>query len=313
MINWPPGQDVGPDGSPVREIPQRHVWASSVWITEDGIAWRRFFNLATKHWVWDDRPLPITIEGNQDGITLEWFTSVDRAIAIAWLYRHPESTGHVHRRTCVHLVNGRESPPAPEPRLQSLSWDRDEAPDNEPPPENESWRPLRWHVGAVQCDSKYNISSTGRLRSPSGHITRGFWYDGRRWAAVRNAGLVDLWTAAGIHQTERIQPAIRNATAALMAGNTPKELTQATGIAHTTAWSYLCRAAERVPGTDLRRLAPALVGRSLWNTLVSIRTDPAVGDTLKTLMGALHARRAAPEGEFIWERLRFARLCLLAP
>ena len=313
MINWPPGQDVGPDGSPVREVPQRHVWSSSIWITEDGIAWRRFFNLAAKHWVWDDRPMPITIEGAQDGILLEWFTSTDRMIAMAWVYRHPESTGHVHRRTCVRLVNGRESPPPPEPRLQSLSWDRDEAPDNAPPPESETWRTLRWRVGAVPCDPEYKISSAGRLRCPNGNITRGFWFDGRRWAAVRGVGLVDLWGAAGLQHTDRIQPAIRNARAALMARNTPQELAQATGITHTTAWSYFCRAAEHVPGTDLRRLAPTLVGHSLWRTLVSLRTEAVLGDTLKTIMGTLHARHAAPDGEFVWERLRFARLCLLAP
>ena len=89
MIDWPYGEEIAPDGSAVREIPQRHVWASSVWINADGTAWRRHFNLVSRQWSWDDQPLPFIIDGSQDGVSIEWFTSTDRAVAMAWLYRHP--------------------------------------------------------------------------------------------------------------------------------------------------------------------------------------------------------------------------------
>ena len=312
MIDWPYGEEIAPDGSAVREIPQRHVLASSVWINADGTAWRRHFNLVSRQWSWDDQPLPLIIDGSQDGVSMEWFTSTDRAVAMAWLYRHPECNGRVHRRACVHLVNGRQSPP-PEIRLDTLSWNRGEEPDAEPVPRDERWRALKWRVGAVPCDSRYKISSAGRLRSPSGRITRGFWYDGRRWAAVRGAGLVDLWAAAGLQQVQRIQFAIRTARDALMTGHTPDQLAQVLGVSPVTTWSYFSRAAEYVRGADLRRLVPPLVGQRFWATLVGMRDDPVLGESLTDLMATLQRRKRAPAGDFAWERLRLGRLALLAP
>ena len=133
MIDWADGEEIAPDGSVVREVPQRHVWTSSVWITQDGEAWRRYFNVVTKQWHWDAQQLPLVIDGDQEGVSLEWFTSTDRAIAMAWLHRHPESGAKVRRRVHVELVDGRASPAPEGPRLESLAWDTGEEPDGDAP------------------------------------------------------------------------------------------------------------------------------------------------------------------------------------
>jgi len=63
----------------------------------------------------------------------------------------------------------------------------------------EIWTPLKqaraWRYGAAALvPPAYKISSEGRLMSPSSAITRGFLFNGRRWATAKGAGLVDLTT-----------------------------------------------------------------------------------------------------------------------
>jgi hypothetical protein len=130
---------------------------------------------------------------------------------------------------------------------------------------------------------------------------------------VRGAGLVDLWAAAGIQQIQRIQLAIRTARDALMTGHTPDQLAQVLDVSPVTTWSYFSRAAEYVRGADLRRLVPPLVGLRFWATLVGMRDDPVLGESLTDLMATLQRRKRAPAGDFAWERLRLGRLALLAP
>ena len=57
---WPSGVEQNVDGV-VREVPTRHVWASSVWITQEGVARRKWWNPVERRWHWDAEPLPICV------------------------------------------------------------------------------------------------------------------------------------------------------------------------------------------------------------------------------------------------------------
>ena len=48
MIRWCDGIDKLPDGSPCRQLPQKHVWSSTVWVNPNGVLWRRFYNPITR-------------------------------------------------------------------------------------------------------------------------------------------------------------------------------------------------------------------------------------------------------------------------
>ena len=75
----------GPDGA-ARQVPMRYVWSRSVWCTEDGTARRRYFNPVDGNgsWRWVEEPLLLTedVSGNA-GCHLDWFTTVERTIALA--------------------------------------------------------------------------------------------------------------------------------------------------------------------------------------------------------------------------------------
>jgi hypothetical protein len=197
MISWPYGLIRGPDGL-AREVPTKRVWASSIWCTKHGTCRRRHFNTVTTKWQWDRKTWPLTEDaGGQVGYhAAPCFMSVERAIASAWCMRAEESTSTIYNARPAEAIHAKH-----------LSWDISEQhPMESPTREGETWHQLKgahsWSCGVVHCgDAGYEISNRGRLKSPSGDVTSGFYFDGRRWAAVKGCGLVDLTTCARLRKS----------------------------------------------------------------------------------------------------------------
>ena len=323
MIDWPDGLVDSPDGK-ARLVPQKEPqWSSAVFVTADGIARRRWVNLVTKKWNWDADALTIVLdESGRPGYYLEWWMSLERVIALAWLYRAPDSSNVVEEKIEVELVKRRKTSDEEDGGLHArrLEWAESEEPDNEGDEriEGEKWKALSWWCGVIKCDSRYKISTQGRLKSPyTGRVTRGFAYDGRRRAHCIGAGLVDLTTASGQRSNViALQPSIHHARQALLAGRTPEELASAAGIAVGTAWTYFARAAETVAPGELQRLVPKLVSADLWPALVTLRGDPRLGGSLNSLVEVvntlLSARGAFMRSEHAVSELRLARLAVTA-
>ena len=284
---WRDGLSKGPDGV-CRQIPQRAVWTSGVWITKEGRARRRWYNLSTRTWHWDPDLLPYVFREDRVGLHVDGWISIERAIALAWRRRAPDSSSRVLAFEPLSADN--------------MRWAQEETEGFDEG--REAWRPLRWHCGAVRCDPRYLISNRGRLRSPhSGEITRGFWFADRRWAAVKGAGLVDLSSASGFGRTP-LPAYLAQAADALLAGAHPRDLAAAALVQESTAWTYFCRAAEQLAVCDLQRLVPALVSKELWRTLQALRGTPVLGASLKELADALQFVR--PFGQ-----LRLARMAVV--
>ena len=187
-IIWPHGLERGPDG-PCRELPQRFTWTSSCWCTKDGVVRRRYYNSRTGVWTWAEQPLEMVInDEGRPGYYFHWWLPIDRCICLAWCHRHEDS------KNMTYHTNGKAF------IAKYLRWEKPDTNAEEGEIEGEVWKPLKgvfsWNCGIVKCDSRYMISSKGRLMDPDGAVTRGFYYDGRRWAACRGAGLIDLTTCA---------------------------------------------------------------------------------------------------------------------
>ena len=323
MIRWCDGVETLPNGSPCRQLPQKHVWTSTVWCSADGLLWRRFYNPVSKVWTWADEPYTLTLDEGKVGYILEWWMSADRCTALSWLHRAEGGSDRIQERVTVQLVDGDAASDPDEQgvvRVDAIEWvDGDEEPEDGGSIPGEKWKPLRWSCGLIPCDGRYKISSRARLWSPHTRtVTSGFWFDDDRWAAVRGGSLVPLRAAAGLQAAEeRLQPRVRLARDALMAGYGPSDLEAASGLELSTCWNYFTKASMYVPGEDLRRRAQRLVPKELWVTLEKLRAraDTRLGGSLTDLMEGI--RRMVPfrvlESEHVYSQLRLARMALTVP
>ena len=317
MIAWVDGLERGPHGTKYRQIPEPFVWSSALFISKTGAAWRRHFNTVTREWHWADEPtLPVEEpESGRMGLSVgtHW-APLETCIALAWRHRHPESSAPA-------LREGRQR----ELSARSIRWPQEEEEEEGGPIEGETWKPLAVRIGVVPTTGLgYQISTIGRLKNPSGEVTRGFWAPmgsmrGRRWAAVRGAGLCDLDSAAGLQSGIQQPLSIQLALAALMTGRDAEELAAEARIKVSSAWAYLNKAAMIAPPDELRRVWKDLVHRVVVRELKRMQGegDARLGDSLTTLRGTVEERLQPSSSYFVdlaeadrWRHLRFVRIAL---
>eukprot|EP00966_Prymnesium_polylepis_P051061 1181779-Prymnesium_polylepis.1 len=110
-VQWTDGIIESPDGI-ARQLPERHVFSSAVFVTRDGIARRRFFNSVDQSWRWAEDPIMATLDSEgRVGYTIGWFRSIDRCTALAWLQRGEGSSAGVRERVAAELVDGPQRAP----------------------------------------------------------------------------------------------------------------------------------------------------------------------------------------------------------
>lgn len=309
-IVWPHGLEKGPDGW-CREIPQRFTWTSSCWCTKYGVVRRRYYNSRTGVWTWDENPLEMIIndESGRPGFHLQWWVPIDRCICLAWCHRHEDS------KNTTYLKPGKPC------TTKHLLWETADTNIEEGEIEGEVWKPLKgvfsWSCGIVKCDPRYMISSLGRLKAPDGAVTRGFYYDGRRWAACRGAGLIDLTTCARLRENAVYLPArIMQAINAIGAGMTPIDFAMEISVQESTAWSYFTRGAQFMNTSELLRTVPQLVSRDVWGILRSMGEDQLsemggkLTDLYEVVIRGLSSKGEFRSSEFQMGQLRLARLTI---
>jgi hypothetical protein len=296
-----------------RQIPQPFAWNSALYLSKHGTAIRKFYNYVTGDWSWATEPTePVEdSESGRMGLNLcgHW-TPLETCIALAWRRRHPDSTAPAIRHGPHRKLSA-----------STIRWKAEEDDAEEGPIDGETWFPLETKIGVVSISSGlgYRISSIGRLKNPSGDVTRGFWYRGRRWASVRGAGLCDLDTAAGLQSGIQQPLCIQLAMNALMSGADVEDLATQARIKVSSAWTYLSRAATIAPPEELRHVWEAVVDADLVRALrrMQKRSDPRLGESLTALMSAVTSGRLPPGNTFQdlgenerWCHLRFARMAL---
>ena len=308
MIAWREGLVTSPDG-PAREIPQKHAYSRSLFITRDGAARARIYNFVSQTWSWEDDPVEPTMHedgrmGLRDNAIGHW-VPIEVAIALAWRKREPDTPMR------AYVLEGRPC------EAKYIRWvEEDESEDPQEPMPGETFKPLKWRVGLIQCDGRgYKLSTKGRLMAQDGSITSGFYYDDRMWAAVKGVGLVDLLRPAKLRPPIiNLPPAVVSAADAMYNGVSPEDYaSDAGGIQLGTAWSYFTRAALVLPKDRLREVTRDLVSHDLWR-LLKEEEDPVLGGSLTDLMSAVQEELSS-RGEFMnsdyqFEQLRLARSCL---
>ena len=293
-----------------RQVPQQATWASSLWCSRDGVVWRRHYDVMRECWRWEDKPVELVLdEGGRLGVFLEWWTSLEIVVGLAWRHRAPDSASR------VTLQAGKEL------HAKYVRWQEEEDPCEQGRIKGESWKPLKWRCGVVPCPNGYDISDEGRLRGPEGDVTIGFWYEPlqTRLAAVKDCGLVDLMVAARLKPRQALlSPSLKMAADCLLSGFGPRDLANAAGVTLETAWGYFTKVALHIRPSDLKCCVRAIVSRDLWSLLVAMLEDdnPALGGKLKDLMPEveemLSKRGEFRRSEHRWSELRLARMAIVA-
>ena len=298
LITWDDGVEyIGK--RPIREIVQPSVWNSSIWISPDGEAYRKYYNPVTKGWgEWEEVPFSLDQAGERMGIHLpQGWTSIETCIATAWLHRAPGSKSH------VRVVDPTKQD------VTGIEWGEDETdPEGEQDSfRGEKWSPLRWHCGQAECDSRYKISTQGRLFSPhTGKVTRGFAALGTRWAAVKDVGLVNLLAAGGVvWEDVKVPPRVYRAYVHIESGIHPSVHAARLGITEKAAWQYYSNAAPLIH--DLKEKGEKFVSPDVWDAMQSMRDDPLLGGKLSDLQPQI-SRLVGWDVPF--EEIRFGRTCV---
>jgi hypothetical protein len=320
-IRWTDGLIESPDGI-ARQLPERHVFSSAVYVTRDGVARRRFFNPVDQSWRWAQEPILATLDSEgRVGYTIGWFRSIDHCTALAWLQRGEGSSAGVRERVAVELVDGPQRAPqraVDTALVDSLEWPEPEDTEEDGALRGEKWRTLKWRAGLIPCGNGYQISTFGRLKSPyTQKVTKGFWAAGTRFAALRDGVLVDLLAAAGLQPEHHMTPRIRLGLDALMSGYTPRQLADAIGVQQSTSWNYFTQGAEKADAETLRQRVRRLIPPELWRALQSLAKngDVRLGSSLLELQEVL--RTLLPSSSAFWKdehglaKLRLARISIL--
>ena len=303
LITWKDGLRNGPDGY-CRQVPtKQEPWASTLWITKDGTARRRYFDILSQKSRWAETTAPLVLsESGHEGYITDHFLNIETCICLAWRTRIPGSPTRV-------IVDG-------PPDFDSFSWEEEEGKEDEREIRGEKWTKLAWRIGAVTCDPSYRISSFGRLMNKDGDVTAGYWFDDRRWAGVKGSGLVDLTTAAKLRPNIiYLTPSIKQAADCIVNGKSPSELADAAYISINTAWTYFWSAAQHAPPSILSRVAPRILCLDMWELLQDMAEEgnPLMGGRLNDLKEFVED--TLDDGDFSnsedkYGQLHFARLCL---
>ena len=303
MLKWQDGIEMCPGGK-AREVPQRWLWANSLWVTREGECYRKHYNGITHRWKWDREMLELVEEESTGrvGLHIPHFVEINVIICMAWRRRVP------HSPTFVHVIPGKD------PVAKYLRWEEEEK-EEDSRYAGEVWQSLKYKCGLVKCDTRYKISNHGRLKNPEGDVTSGHSCWGYMWGAVKGCGLVNLTQA--VSKEIIIPEHILDATHMMMGDKySPYEHSLEKGVQEQTSWQYFNKAAQFIePKSDLRHVVQTLVDRNLWGVLIRMkaRRDPVMGGPLKPLMGeVVDEYPEFAHDPFAYDQLRLARLSLLS-
>jgi hypothetical protein len=263
------------------------------------------YNPVSERWSWEEKvPLIFDEEETRQGLHLPHFVCVTRLIAMAWRRKSADSVN------TVHVQDGKP------PEAKYIRWDEEEEDETQEDIAGETWRPLDGKIGIVPMDARYSISNFARLKSPSGEITAGHYYDERNWAAVKNCGLLDLTSAARRWRVLVVPKSIQTALENLECGVHPSHYAMDRGILEKSGWSSYSKAAVHLRPSALRRAASRIVDADLFDALMRMKDegDARLGESLTDLMAVLNDQFVPgfSQRNLRWEMLRLARMSLVA-
>ena len=296
MIQWPDGIVADDRGRAMRQIPQEqtHV-TSSLWISEDGFARRRFYNAWSDEFSWGEA---LDVKLDEQGRVCAQHEGKDCEleflIAIAWLKQdRPNFSKRVLKIVdadgCV---------------AHNLKWAHAEDDDEEEEDfADETWEPLSIHP--FRLPKQYMRSNRNRVKTAEGIVTHGNFYKDKRFVALDKYGLFEL--------REDNQPvsfpsrAFASAAHGLLSGLTPHEYSLQANLTVDTAWTYMTKSLAFVDVHDALFWMRRFIDPALFSRMESMHRDNDVllGQKLTALR--THMKLLGIEPDAMMSQLRMCR------
>ena len=300
MIKSLEGVEDDSENRAMRQVPSGNTnnIGNVLWVSEDGVMRRRYYNPWNKSWQWGDILDYIFNDEFELCGNIDYKKeTLDRIIAYAWLRRRTPVVGRLGKR----IVED-------DTVAFNLRWeDEDESSSGEEDTEEEEWKRLIWSQNGILCDDRYQISNKLRIRTPKDEILKGnFFKSVGKFCAVKGIGLINLHHAFKNVTIPKVPPKIRIAAQALLTGYTPKEFSKEEMIQETTAWTYFCKAIQILDPSDALEWGTKFLDVHIYNSVKELETENSalLGEKLSVISDAL----CIPSSQT--PQLRFIITCL---
>ena len=225
------------DGIPMRQIPIGQNFSSSLWVSEDGIVRRRYFNSFNKTWSWGEL-LKTHLDENTGSCYMnigKRKIGIKRIIAISWVLN---SKNRMHPR----LIKDDDGSVA-----SNIFWSDSESDEEyvlEEDNNREEWKSFcpTDTTNFPQTDN-VEISSLGRFRNIFGEVTEGTFVSNKKVVCLSNRtvnvqNMVDQHFHGKQVKTE-IPSRIKKLLVALREDKSIEEYAKSQGLYVSTVWSYM--------------------------------------------------------------------------
>ena len=298
------------DGILYRQVPTRFSWSSTLWVSRSGACYRRYYNPFSNTWRFMRTPQKYILDEASGRIGLhieQQWVPVTTVIALAW--KHNRAPGSAKKTI---LKDGKS------PIARHIQWEKSSTNQTQKDMKDEVWSALNHRVGIFNCPTNFQISSRGRLMSPSGVKTAGFYFNDSFVASCGDV-MVDLLVASKLKPPYiHVSPHLSRAADCLLAGGSPHTLSKDVGLSLQTAHTYFTQVAGMMHASDLHRVVPNLIPRDVWSALHKLhrQRDDRLGGSLSELLPAVETlmrkKSSFHKNEYKWAILRLGRMCVVS-
>lgn len=225
-----------PENNPMRQIPLKSGFSSSIWISELGVIRRRYYNSFNETWRWGNIMNPHVDDNGKVFVYLRnRKINIELLIAMAWL-PNPKN------RKLPKLKDISEGS-----SISNMIWSDDSEDDefileNE---EEESWKNIERNPTIFPTCESYQISSTGRIKNKYGEISEGTFVQDEKVVCLPDQGIVNIQDLVSQHfnsnnsNKKNMQPRLEKLLEALRNEKKIEQYAEENSIAISTVWSYI--------------------------------------------------------------------------
>lgn len=258
------------DGNALRQVPNSENKNSSLWISETGLARRRYFNPFVESWSWSHIIHPhVNDNGKRYFHVKNRKIEFSKAIAMAWIINKNNSK-------YPRIINQDE-----DVSVVNMDWDDEDEICLEDEEQSEIWKPFMCHSN-IPLDEEYHVSSLGRFRNKLGQISEPTFVNGKRVVCL-SCGTIDVDNAIdnqfnGVQQIDTCIPArIEKLITHLREDPSLDSYALKQNLRVSTVWSYMYDVFLVLDVEECVQIAQKIISQSAWNAMRHIFSHEGEG------------------------------------